>query len=461
MRSKVIGAVSLAVAAVGLFAATAPTFAQQKTITIWWVKGFYKSEDDALLAAIKKFETKSGIKVELSQYAVQDMIPKTVAALDSGTVPDVAYSDTYDVQAAGKWAFEGKLEDLSDILLPMKSEFAPNTLETALLYNDQTKKKGYYGFPLKQQTMHVNIWNDMLEKAGFKQSDIPTKWNDYWSFWCDKVQPGIRKATGQRLYAIGQPMGVESTDAFQSFYTFMDAYNVKLVDDDGKLTVDDPKVRENLIHAMKDYTDIYTRGCTPPSSTTWKDPDNNVAFHNKTIVMTHNFTISIPAKWYEDSINPALTQEQRDAGKKAYYDDIITTGFPNKPDGTPMKYRSDVKTGVIFTASKNKAEGKEFIKFLLQEENLRPYVEGGLGRWFPVTKASQQSPFWQADKHRKAAYTQFTGGTIPFDFTKNYKFTILNNENVFAKAMNRVVSEKIPVDKAVDEMIARIKQVAG
>jgi multiple sugar transport system substrate-binding protein len=27
--------------------------------------------------------------------------------------------------------------------------------------------------------------------------------------------------------------------------------------------------------------------------------------------------------------------------------------------------------------------------------------------------------------------------------------------------MNRVVSEKVPVDKAVDELIARIKQVAG
>ena len=100
--------------------AAAPALAQDKTITVWWGKGFYKSEDDALLDTIKKFEAKTGIKVELSQYAIQDMIPKTVAALDSGTVPDVAYSDTYDVQAQGKWAFEGKLEDLSDILLPMK-----------------------------------------------------------------------------------------------------------------------------------------------------------------------------------------------------------------------------------------------------------------------------------------------------------------------------------------------------
>jgi len=27
--------------------------------------------------------------------------------------------------------------------------------------------------------------------------------------------------------------------------------------------------------------------------------------------------------------------------------------------------------------------------------------------------------------------------------------------------MNRVVSERVPVDKAVDELIARIKEVAG
>jgi multiple sugar transport system substrate-binding protein len=454
-------ALSLAAAAVGLLYAAAPALAQNKTITVWWGKGFYKSEDDALLDTIKKFEAKTGIKVELSQYAIQDMIPKTVAALDSGTVPDVAYSDTYDVQAQGKWAFEGKLEDLSDIMLPLKDKFAPNTLEAALLYNDVTKKKAYYGFPLKQQSMHVQIWNDMLEKAGYKVSDIPTTWNDYWSFWCDKVQPAIRKATKERIYGVGQPMGVESTDSFQSFYTFMDAYHVKLVDDDGKLLVDDPKVRDGLIHALKDYTDTYLKGCTPPSSTTWKDPDNNVAFHNKTIVMTHNFTISIAAKWFEDSTNPALTQAQRDAGKKAYEQDIITASFPKAPDGSTIRYRSDVKTGLIFANAKNKAEGKQFISFLMQEENVRPYIEGALGRWFPVTKASQASPFWQADRHRRAVYAQFTGGTAPFDFTKNWKFTILNNENVWAKAMNRVVSEKVPVDKAVDELIARIKQVAG
>ena len=444
--------------------AAGPAFAQEKPdskLTVWWVKGFYKSEDDALFEAIRKFETKTGTKVDLSQYAVQDMIPKTVSALDAGTPPDVAYADVYDFQVAGKWAFDGKLEDISGIIEPMKARFSPNTVETTLLYNDKAKKKAYYAFPLKQQTMHVEYWIDMLQTAGYKESDIPKTWKEYWSFWCDKVQGDLRKKTGKRDYAIGMPMGVDSSDSFYSFLTFMDAYNVKLVDDDGKLLLDDSKVKQGLVGALTDYTTPYLKGCTPPSSTSWKDPDNNVAFHNKTIVMTHNFTISIAAKWYEDSKNPALTDEQRAAGKKAYEEDIITASFPKAPDGSTIRYRSDVKTGLIFASAKNKAEGKQFISFLLQEENVRPYIEGALGRWFPVTKASQESPFWQSDRHRKAVYAQFTGGTQPFDFTKNYKFTILNNENVWAKAMNRVVSEKVPVEKAVDELIARIKEVAG
>ena len=256
-------------------------------------------------------------------------------------------------------------------------------------------------------------------------------------------------------------MGVDSSDSFYSFLTFADAYNVRLVDDDGKLLVEDPKVRAGLIGALTDYTAPYAKGCTPPSSTSWKDPDNNVAFHNRTTVLTHNATISIAAKWLDDMNNATLSAEQRAQAKKNYEQLIRTAGFPAKPDGSTMVYRTAVKTGVVFADAKNKAGAKKFVSFLLQEENLDPYVEGALGRWFPVTKEGQERPFWQADPHRRSVYNQYHDGTVTFEFTRNYKFTILNNENVWAKAMNRVVNERVPVDKAVDEMIARIKHVAG
>jgi multiple sugar transport system substrate-binding protein len=457
---KLFRKLAAALVAVGVFAAAAPVAAQEK-LTVWWVKGFYKSEDDALFEAIKKYEAKTGVKVELSQYPVQDMIPKTVAALDAGTPPDVAYADVYDFQVTGKWAFDGKLEDVSDLINPMKDKFLKNTIETSYLYNDKTKKKAYYAFPMKQQTMHIQYWKDMLADAGYKESDIPTTWKAYWDFWCDKVQPAHRTKTGKRTYAVGQPMGVDSSDSFYSFLTFMDAYNVKLVDDNGKLLVDDPKVKAGLVNAVRDYTNIRTRGCTPPSSTSWKDPDNNVSFHNKTILLTHNATISIAAKWLDDANNATLTPEQRATAKKNYDELIATAGFPAKPDGSKFVYRAAVKTGVIFEAAKNKKRAKEFVAFMLEDQNLQPYVEGSLGRWYPVTKSGTQSAFWQADPARKAVYNQFSAGTVTFEFVKNYKFTILNNENVWAKAMSRVVNDGWTPEKATDEMIARIKQVAG
>ena len=456
MRKMIAGVIA------GFALAFAGQASAQEKLTVWWVKGFYKAEDDALFAAIKKFEAKHPkIKIELSQYPVQDMIPKTVSALDSGSPPDVAYADVYDFQVTGKWAFDGKLEDITSVIDPIRTRFAPNTVETAFLYDDKAKTRAYYAFPIKQQTMHIQYWKDMLAESGYKESDIPTGWKEYWSFWCDKVQTGYRQKTGSRAYGIGQPLGVDSSDSFFSFLTFVDAYNVKLVSDSGKLLVDDPAVRQGLMNALTDYSSIYSKGCAPPSATSWKDPDNNASFHNKTTVLTHNATISIAAKWLDDMNNATLTEAQRATAKKNYTELIATAGFPNKPDGSKMVYRAAVKTGVIFKDAKNKAGAKQFVAFLLDEANLTPYVEGSLGRWFPVTKAAQQSAFWKSDPHRLVVYNQFMNGTTPFEFTKNYRFTVLNNENVWAKAMNRILNEKVPVDKATDEMIQRIKTVAG
>ena len=457
MRLKTMIQGALLAASVAL---ASPAFAQEK-ITVWWEKGFYKAEDDALFAMIKKFEEKTKIKVELSFYGTQEIIPKSVAALEANNPPDVAFGNVFDFQATGKWAFEGKLEDISGVIDPIRNRFEPRALSTTFLYNNATQSRGYYAFPVRQQTMHIQYWKDMLTDAGFKESDIPTTWKEYWGFWCDKVQPAYRQKSGNRAFGTGFPMGVDSSDAFFSFLTFMDGYNVTLVSDSGKVLVDDPTVRKGLIDAMNDYTAVYAKGCTPPSATAWKDPDNNNAFHNKTIVLTHNATISIAAKWLDDSNNASLTDAQRATAKKNYTELIATAGFPSKPDGSKFTYRAAVKTGVVFSGAKNKAAARKFVSFLLEDANLTPYVEGSLGRWYPVTKVGQASAFWKNDPHRLIVHNQFQAGTQPFEFTKNFRFTQLNMENVWAKAMNRVLSEKWTTERAVDEMIGRIKTVTA
>ncbi len=117
-----------------------PAAAQEKLV-VWFTKGFYAAEDKALDDMVAKFEKKTGVKVELSRYAVQEIIPKTVAALDAKNVPDVAFGHVYDFQVTSKWAYDGKLEDISDIISPIKDKFLKNTIETTHLWNDAAKKR--------------------------------------------------------------------------------------------------------------------------------------------------------------------------------------------------------------------------------------------------------------------------------------------------------------------------------
>src|SRR5436190_3028705 len=293
----------IAAVAIGLFAT--PGLAQE-TLTIWWAKGFYKAEDDALLAVARKYEAKTGVKVELTWAAAPEMIPKVTAALDAGTPPDIAYADAFNLQTAGRWAFESKLEDISDVITPIKDRFAPNTAEAAWLPNGKSGKRAFYAFPLKQQTLHIQYWKDILAAAGFKENDIPYTWKDYWAFWCDKVQPAFRASAGPAVFGVGSPMGIDSTDSFKSFLAWVDAYDVKLVDDTGKVLVGDAKVRQGLIDALRDYTDLYVKGCTPPQSTSWEDGDNDLAFNGRTVVMTPNASLAIVGKWLDDANNDRL-----------------------------------------------------------------------------------------------------------------------------------------------------------
>ena len=163
---KVVTKCVAALLALGMSGIAAPAAAQEK-IVVWWVKGFYPSEDAALYEAVKKFEAKTGVKVDLSQYAVQDGIPKTVAALDSGNPPDVAYIDVYDFQVLGKWAYEGKLEDLTDVLTPIKGKLpAQHRSRRRTCTTTRRRSARITAFPIKQQTMHIEYWKDMLAEAG-------------------------------------------------------------------------------------------------------------------------------------------------------------------------------------------------------------------------------------------------------------------------------------------------------
>lgn len=71
----------------GSVLAGAPQALAQEKLTVWFNKGFYPAEDIALNQVIERFQQKTGVKVELSLFGVEDIITKAVSAVEAKIRP--------------------------------------------------------------------------------------------------------------------------------------------------------------------------------------------------------------------------------------------------------------------------------------------------------------------------------------------------------------------------------------
>jgi multiple sugar transport system substrate-binding protein len=421
-------------------------------LTIWWNKSYYPEEDQQWDKIVAQFEKEKGLDVEYSLYTNEDVPRKVLAALTAGEPPDLSYGFLFDLQHTSRWAYEDVLADVSDVVGEIKDNLLPSAMQAVQLMNGKTGQRSIYAMPVAQQIEHIHVWKDMVEQAGLNLADVPKTWNEYWDWWCKTAQPAVRKATGDRQkFGIGHAMSSSASDTIFAYMMYLNAFDTRIVDEQGKLLVDDPKTREGMIKALESYTKPFKDRCVPPGSVNWQDSDNNVNFLNKITVMVPNPSLSIPAS-------------QKNTNPDNYNKNMVTFEWPDKPDGRPIEYIASIKTAVIFKQGKNQAAAKEFMRYFLRPENLGPYLEGSLARWFPVDKRLVDTPYWkdQSDPHKVVEVRQYTQRPqTPWPQVYNHKIIQVNAENAWGKAVTRVVLESWPADKAVDELIGRIKQVAG
>ena len=247
----------------------APLGARAADLVVWWEKGFNPEEDAAVREIIAAFEQETGKQVELDLPSVDDIEAKVLAAVAAGQPPDFLFGSNTDF-FYGQWAYEDRLIYLSDVIGPFANLFDPDGLSYATLLDATAGRRALYALPIGFLTNHVHVWRNLLEQAGFTLDDIPKQWEAFWSFWCDRVQPAVRRTTGHGdVYGVGLPMS--GTDANTGFEQFIQAYEANYVTREGKLVIDDPEIRRRLIRAMDSYTAIYRKGCTPPDAVGWDD----------------------------------------------------------------------------------------------------------------------------------------------------------------------------------------------
>src|SRR5215471_1677669 len=242
------------------------------TANVWFSQGFVQDEDVALRKAVADYEKQSGNKIELSITPFAPERQKIIAALTSGVVPDVMSNNPNEILQIYGW--QDRWVDVSDVVESQKSQFSETAVVSGQAYNNVTKKVGQYGVPVRAAVVPCHIWRPLVEKAGFKIEDMPKTWDAYFDFF-KKVQDSLRKQGERKVYGLGFQVTANGVDPYNLFMAFLLAYGgQEIVTKDGKLHLDDQKVKQAAIHAAAYLGGAYREGYVPPSAINWNDADD-------------------------------------------------------------------------------------------------------------------------------------------------------------------------------------------
>jgi multiple sugar transport system substrate-binding protein len=182
----------------------------------------------------------------------------------------------------------------------------------------------------------------------------------------------------------------------------------------------------------------------------WGYTDNK-AFYDQAVVMTPNETLSIPNQ---------LRRERPDD----YRENTATIEWPLGPHGETFPIFGLVYSAVVFKDAENAVTATDFVRFLVAEGWLAHYLDFSGERLMPPMSALINQPFWldPSDRHRMAAVMQVASRPTLHNYAAasgNWRHELVDGEFVWAKAIHRVAADGISPEQAVDEAIARIKQI--
>jgi multiple sugar transport system substrate-binding protein len=232
---------------------------------------------------------------------------------------------------------------------------------------------------------------------------------------------------------------------------FQLAYQASWLSRDRRVQVDDPKVREGMVKAMSAYTGIWRKGCIPPDAVDWDGGGNNKAFLAQTVVMTVNPSLSIMA---------AL----RTARPDDYYKNAATIDWPNAANGEPVVIDGAIMRAVVFKTARTGALAGDFVRFLAEGGWLAHWLDFAGDENLPPMRKLIEQPFWlnPSDPHRMRAAIQMLTRTHHLDMNvrdHEWQAGPIWDENVWGNAVHRVAADGLSPEQAVDEAIARIKQI--
>ena len=193
----------------------APLGAKAADLVVWWEKGFYAQEDEAVSGDHRRLRAgdrqagrarsnprRTRCSTRSRRRSRPGSRPISCSAL-SATMrrPSGLTRTSSSTSRIALGPFAG----------PVRSRRARGV---ATLLNGRTGRRALYALPMGRRSNHLHVWNSLLERAGFTLADIPKEWEAFWSFWCDQVQPAVRQGrwAATTSGASGLPMSASGSD---------------------------------------------------------------------------------------------------------------------------------------------------------------------------------------------------------------------------------------------------------
>ena len=359
-----------AVASLGVGSALWAPLAQAQSLALKPEKGaklrvlrwsrFVQGDIDAYMVNVKKFTEKTGIEVRVDNEGWEDVRPKAAVAANTGAGPDIILSTNDDANL-----YPDKLLDVTDLAEYLGKKYGGWYPAGEAFMRPDGKK--WIGLPLGAAGSLIVYRESMVKAAGF--DSFPKNTDDFLKLYRalkEKGTPG------------GMALGNATGDSVWTNWLVW-AFGGKLVDASNKVVIDSPETLRALEYAKELYANFI------PGTLSWLDPNNNKAFLDGQLSVTNN-GISI---YY-------AAKNSQDPKVKEMAADINHAVFPIGPVGVATESHLFFNQ-MVMKYTKYPQAAKEFLRFMMEQEQFDPWLQGAGGYVAQPLRAYEKSAIWSVD----------------------------------------------------------------
>jgi multiple sugar transport system substrate-binding protein len=325
-------------------------------------KRFVQGDEDAYMANVKKFSDKYGVEVRVDHEGWEDVRPKAAVAANTGAGPDIILSTNDDANL-----YPEKLLDVTDVCEYIGRKYG-GWYPVCEQYLKPDGKR-WIGVPLGCAGNALVHRESMIKAAGFDKFPRDTD--------------GFLRMM-KALHAKGTPGGFALGNATGDGNTWTHwlvwAFGGKLVNEKNQVVIDSPETIRALEYAKELYPTFV------PGTLSWLDPNNNKAFLDGQVSVTNN-GISV---YY-------AARNATDPKVKEMTADINHANFPIGPVGRPTEFNLFFNQ-MIFRYTKYPKAAKEFLRFMMEEEQVSPWLTASIGYVTPALTVYEKHPVWSDPK---------------------------------------------------------------